>query len=70
MSSRVIGEAIQLHGGFGFTDEFAVSRLYRGARWRDFALEVEAGNMIECGRGHLLDRVLRLPPGRLETTEI
>ena len=26
-------EAIQLHGGFGFTDEFAVSRLYRGARY-------------------------------------
>lgn len=32
MSSRVTSEAIQLHGGFGFTDEFAVSRLYRGAR--------------------------------------
>jgi hypothetical protein len=26
------GEAIQLHGGFGFTDDFAASRLYRGAR--------------------------------------
>jgi alkylation response protein AidB-like acyl-CoA dehydrogenase len=26
-------EAIQLHGGFGFTDEFAVSRLYHGARY-------------------------------------
>jgi alkylation response protein AidB-like acyl-CoA dehydrogenase len=22
-----------LHGGFGFTDEYAVSRLYRGARY-------------------------------------
>jgi alkylation response protein AidB-like acyl-CoA dehydrogenase len=33
MSNRVTGEAIQLHGGFGFTDEFAVSRLYRGARY-------------------------------------
>src|SRR3981081_507872 len=33
MSSRVTSEAIQLHGGFGFTDEFAVSRLYRGARY-------------------------------------
>jgi alkylation response protein AidB-like acyl-CoA dehydrogenase len=33
MSNRVTGEAIQLHGGFGFTDEYAVSRLYRGARY-------------------------------------
>jgi alkylation response protein AidB-like acyl-CoA dehydrogenase len=33
MSNRVTSEAIQLHGGFGFTDEFAVSRLYRGARY-------------------------------------
>ena len=22
-----------MHGGFGFTDEYAVSRLYRGARY-------------------------------------
>jgi len=33
MSNRVTSEAIQLHGGFGFTAEFAVSRLYRGARY-------------------------------------
>jgi alkylation response protein AidB-like acyl-CoA dehydrogenase len=33
MSNRVTSEAIQLHGGFGFTDEFAVSRFYRGARY-------------------------------------
>src|SRR6202158_1273880 len=33
MYNRVTGEAIQLHGGFGFTDDFAVSRLYRGARY-------------------------------------
>ena len=33
MSNRVTSEAIQLHGGYGFTDEFAVSRLYRGARY-------------------------------------
>ena len=26
-------EAIQVHGGYGFTDEFPVSRLYRGARY-------------------------------------
>ena len=33
MAIRVTGEAIQLHGGFGFTDEYPVSRLYRGARY-------------------------------------
>ena len=33
VSNRVTSEAIQLHGGFGFTDEYAVSRLYRGARY-------------------------------------
>src|SRR5471032_2010998 len=33
MANRVTSEAIQLHGGFGFTDEYPVSRLYRGARY-------------------------------------
>ena len=33
MSIRVTSEAIQVHGGYGFTDEYLVSRLYRGARY-------------------------------------
>ena len=33
MALRVTSEAVQLHGGYGFTDEYAVSRLYRGARY-------------------------------------
>lgn len=33
MSIRVTSEAIQVHGGYGYTDEFAVSRLFRGARF-------------------------------------
>jgi alkylation response protein AidB-like acyl-CoA dehydrogenase len=33
MALRVTNDAVQLHGGFGFTDEYAVSRLYRGARY-------------------------------------
>ncbi len=33
MSVRVTGEALQVHGGYGFTDEYPVSRLYRGARY-------------------------------------
>lgn len=33
MAIRVTSDALQLHGGYGFTDEYAVSRLYRGARY-------------------------------------
>jgi alkylation response protein AidB-like acyl-CoA dehydrogenase len=33
MAIRVTSEAIQVHGGYGFTDEFPVSRFYRGARY-------------------------------------
>ncbi len=33
MALKVTSEAIQVHGGYGFTDEFPVSRLYRGARY-------------------------------------
>jgi alkylation response protein AidB-like acyl-CoA dehydrogenase len=30
---KVTSEAIQVHGGYGFTDEYPVSRFYRGARY-------------------------------------
>src|SRR5262245_36578560 len=33
MALRVTSDAIQVHGGYGFTDEFPVSRYYRGARY-------------------------------------
>jgi alkylation response protein AidB-like acyl-CoA dehydrogenase len=33
MSLRVTSDALQLHGGYGFTDEYPVSRLFRGARY-------------------------------------
>jgi alkylation response protein AidB-like acyl-CoA dehydrogenase len=33
MALRVTSEAIQVHGGYGFTNEFPVSRFYRGARY-------------------------------------
>ena len=33
MALRVTSDAIQIHGGYGFTDEYPVSRYYRGARY-------------------------------------
>jgi alkylation response protein AidB-like acyl-CoA dehydrogenase len=33
MAIRVTSEAIQVHGGYGFTDDYAVSRFFRGARY-------------------------------------
>jgi alkylation response protein AidB-like acyl-CoA dehydrogenase len=33
MSVRVTSEAIQVFGGYGFTDEYPVSRMYRAARY-------------------------------------
>ncbi len=33
MSLRVTSDALQVFGGYGFTDEYLVSRLYRGARY-------------------------------------
>lgn len=33
MSLRVTSEAVQIHGGYGFTDEYPVSRFFRGARY-------------------------------------
>lgn len=33
MSLRVTSDAIQIHGGYGFLDEYPVSRFYRGARY-------------------------------------
>ncbi len=29
LSNRVVNHALQIHGGYGYTDEFAISRLYR-----------------------------------------
>lgn len=33
MAIRVSSEALQLHGGYGFTDEYPISRIYRGVRY-------------------------------------
>lgn len=33
MSIRVCSEGVQVHGGYGFIDDFAVSRNYRGVRY-------------------------------------
>lgn len=33
MAIRVANEALQMHGGLGFTDDAAISRIYRGVRY-------------------------------------
>lgn len=33
MAIRVCSEALQVHGGYGFTDDYPVSRFYRGVRY-------------------------------------
>jgi alkylation response protein AidB-like acyl-CoA dehydrogenase len=33
MAIRVCSEALQMHGGYGFTDDYPVSRFYRGVRY-------------------------------------
>ena len=33
MAIRVANEALQMHGGYGFTDEYPISRIYRAVRY-------------------------------------
>lgn len=33
MAIRITSDAVQLHGGYGFTDDYPVSHFYRGARY-------------------------------------
>jgi alkylation response protein AidB-like acyl-CoA dehydrogenase len=33
MAIRVSSEALQVHGGYGFTDDYPISRIYRGVRY-------------------------------------
>lgn len=33
MAIRVTSEALQVHGGYGFTDDYPISRMYRGVRY-------------------------------------
>jgi alkylation response protein AidB-like acyl-CoA dehydrogenase len=33
MAIRVTSQAVQVHGGYGYVDEYPVSRLFRGARF-------------------------------------
>jgi alkylation response protein AidB-like acyl-CoA dehydrogenase len=64
MSLRVTSEAIQIHGGYGFTDEYLVSRLYRGARYGSLG-----GGTSETLRDLIGKRLLsdELPEGILST---
>jgi acyl-CoA dehydrogenase len=32
LENKIIDECLQLHGGYGFMDEYAISRMYRDSR--------------------------------------
>ena len=58
MALRVTNDAVQMHGGFGFTDEYAVSRLYRGARYGTLG-----GGTSETLRDLIGKRIVAAPNG-------
>lgn len=64
--AEVVDEAVQIHGGFGYSEEFPIARMYRDARvFRIF----EGTN--EINRLTVLDQVLRrLARGRLSLQEL
>jgi hypothetical protein len=45
----------QIHGGHGFTDEFAVSRLYRGARYGSLGGGTSETQRDLIGKGLMAD---------------
>jgi len=51
LSNRVVNAALQIHGGYGFTEEFAISRLYRDQK------------ILEIGEG--TNEVQRMVIGKL-----
>jgi len=52
-SAKIINEALQIHGGYGFIDEFPIERLYRDIRvWSLF------GGTSEIQKEIIADRIL------------
>lgn len=54
MAIKVTSDAIQIHGGYGYTDEYAVSRHFRGARFGSVG-----GGTTETLRNLVARRLLR-----------
>ncbi len=54
-ASRAVNEAVQIHGGYGYTQEYAVNRLYRDAK----LYEIGAGTS-EIRRLVIADELLKL----------
>lgn len=61
MSMRVTNEAIQIHGGYGFTDESAVSRLFRGARYGSLGGGTTEA-LLELISKHAIDGITKPAP--------
>lgn len=52
--SAIVDEALQIHGGYGFTEEFAIARLYRDAR----VMRIYEGTN-EINRVFAFDRIVK-----------
>ena len=54
LSNRAVNSSLQIHGGYGYMDEFAISRLYRDQK------------ILEIGEGtNEVQRMVIAPPARL-----
>ena len=57
VSGRVVNAAVQIHGGYGFMDEYAVSRMYRDQKINEIGegtTEIQHLVIVKCsGYDHI-----------------
>ena len=55
-AQRAVSRAVQIHGGYGYTDEFPVERLFRDARVQTIYEGTSEIQRLVIARELLLDR--------------